>query len=202
MNIQIATKCLLGLALITSVHAAWAHSFNILLIAPLSEPTGQSLLRGFLLATREQDGHEAEESDGHLGGLDSYIIRLDNMPEEPDRLESILRKSTPLFATGLEITNTTSAILEQNSVVVVDLDSSALWSNISLSPEKIAMMDGTSFSNAFRRRYGLHPDKNAIRGYLAARIIATTVRQAEEQSGFDPGKLKESVKQHLQNADW
>ena len=31
-------------------------------------------LRGFLLATKERDGHPDETSNGHLGGLDVYII--------------------------------------------------------------------------------------------------------------------------------
>jgi len=30
-------------------------------------------MQAFLLASGERDRHEAEESDGHLGGLDVYI---------------------------------------------------------------------------------------------------------------------------------
>ncbi len=60
---------------------AGAHRFNVGLLVPLSGPSafaGRQMRDGFLLATRERDGHPDEESDGHLGGLDVYLLAVDH----------------------------------------------------------------------------------------------------------------------------
>jgi hypothetical protein len=66
---------------VLAVTTANAHSFRLGLAAPFSGPQaaiGQQALDGLMLATRERDGHPDESSDGHLGGLDSYLLPLDS----------------------------------------------------------------------------------------------------------------------------
>ena len=76
-------------------------------MAPVSGPDGeigQQALDGFMLATTEQDAHEFEESDGHLGGLDSYVIVIDNSTGETatlEKVENLVRSKKPLFVTGI-----------------------------------------------------------------------------------------------------
>ncbi len=64
---------------------ALAHSFRMALLLPLTgadAAVGRQAVKGFLLATRERDGHPDETSDGHLGGLDVYVLVIDtNRPE-------------------------------------------------------------------------------------------------------------------------
>jgi hypothetical protein len=196
LNISIASKSLLGLIAFAFISAASAHSFNLVFIAAFSEMSGQSALNGFLLATREQDGHENEESDGHLGGLDSYIFRVDTMKGEAallHRLENTIRKSEPLFATGLDLSASTLNMLENNGVVVVEPMSSGFWASLTADPGQLKLINGEDFVSAFRRTYGRDPGLQAIQGYLAARMIATVVRNSDEQAREDPGELKQTL---------
>jgi hypothetical protein len=158
--------------------------------------SGQSALNGFLLATREQDSHENEESDGHLGGLDSYIFKVDNMKGEAallQQLEDTIRKSKPLFATGLDLNDATLNLLENKTVIVVDPVASGFWTSLTVDPDRLKLMDGENFANAFRRAYGYDPDLQAMHGYLAARIIATVVRNSDNLAREDPGELKQAL---------
>ena len=51
--------------------AAFAHSFSVALVAPAGARV--QAMQAFLRASGERDGHETQESDGHLGGLDVYV---------------------------------------------------------------------------------------------------------------------------------
>ena len=205
MNISIASNSLLALIALVFVNTVSAHSFNLVFIAPFSNMSGQSTLNGFLLATREQDSHENEESDGHLGGLDSYIFRVDSMKGEVallNQLENTIRKSEPLFAVGLDLNTATLNMLESNGVAVVDPMSSGFWEPLTLDPGQLKLINGEDFASAFRLAYGHAPDLQAMHGYLAARIVATVVRHSDKQAREDPGALKQMlndvlVKSHL-----
>ncbi len=110
---------ILGLLAGLLANTAVAHSFNLIFIAPFDEMTGQAALDGLLLATGEQDSHEFEESEGHLGGLDSYVFKIDS-DATTDKLEAIIRGTVPLFALGSPVSDTTRELLERHQVVVVD----------------------------------------------------------------------------------
>ena len=196
MRISIVSKSLPGLIAFFFISTAAAHSFNLVFVAPFAKVSGKSALNGFMLATREQDSHENEESDGHLGGLDSYIFRVDTMEGEATllhRLENTIRKSEPLFATGLDLNTATLNMLENNGVVVVDPMSSGFWTSLTVDPDQLKLFDGEDFVSAFQRTYGHDPDQQAIHGYLAARIIAMVVRNSDEPAQEDPGVLKQAL---------
>jgi hypothetical protein len=196
LNISIASKLLPGLIAFVFINTVSAHSFNLVFIAPFEKMSGQSTLNGFMLATREQDSHEDEASDGHLGGLDSYIIRVDTMKGEAallNQLENTIQKSNPLFAVGLDLNTATLNMLENNAVVVVDPKASGFWEPLSVDPGQLNLMDGEDFASAFQRAYGHAPDLQAMHGYLAARIIATVVRTSDEQAREDSGELKQTL---------
>ena len=202
MKIETTAKYLLSLALIFCLNSAWAHSFNILYIAPFSDPAGQSALRGFLLATGEEDAHEAEESDGHLGGLDSYIFKLDHMPGEApgtEQLGIMVQENEFLFAAGI-ISDTRKKMLEDNGIVVVNPVSSNFWAASIAHPAQIKLINGGGFSSAFEAVSGYPPDLQAIQGYLTARIIAAVVRNADQQTLSSPGELTKAVELVLQKS--
>jgi hypothetical protein len=194
LSISITSKALLGFFTLAFISLASAHSFNLVFIAPLEDPTGQSALNGFQLATREQDRHENEELDGHLGGLDSYIFRVGSLEGEValmNQLEKTIRKSKPLFAVGLDLNAASLNMLENNDVVVVDPMSSGLSESLAVDPGQLKLIDGEDFTSAYRRAYGHDPDLQARHGYLAARIVATVVRKSDEQSRKYPSELKQ-----------
>ena len=200
MNISITSKLLIGLIAFVFVNTVSAHSFNLLFIAPLAKMPGQSMLNGFLLATREQDSHENEDSDGHLGGLDSHVYKVDSMKREDALLQHVeytIGKSDPLFATGLDLSASTRSMLEINGVVVVDPMAGRFWTSLIVDPDRLKLMDGENFANLFRRTYGYDPDLQAMHGYLAARIIATVVRNSDDLVREDPGELKQALNEVL-----
>lgn len=205
MKIQINKKILLVIALFVSFSPAWGHSFNIIFIAPISEPAGQSALEGFLFATREQDSHAFEESDGHLGGLDSYVFKVDSgLKPGPlqDRVEMIIRENQPLFATGFIVDTKIESVLEENGVAVVDPMAGGFWPSLIASPDKILRMNGGNFLDEFLKKHGSLPDTKTVRGYLAARVIARVVGEFDSRQRSDPRKLADAVNLELQQGFW
>ena len=192
---------MLGVVLSGPLNPAIAHSFNLLFISPINDLAGRSALNGFLLATREQDAHEFEESDGHLGGLDSYVIRIDSTAGD-NRLVAIIRESVPLFATGSGISDKDREKLEKNNVVLVDPAVSESWPAVQLNPELLKLMNGGSFANAFKHEFGYTPGPDALHGYIAARIIAEVVRGASGSVPLSAQKLKPAVEQALRSPIW
>ena len=71
-------RLILGAAIaIVMAGTASAHSFTVALIAGADGAADQmqSAVNGFLVASAENDGHSAETADGHLGGLDVFLIQ-------------------------------------------------------------------------------------------------------------------------------
>ena len=74
-------KALLLISALAAPGPLQAHSFDIAVVAPYpgsQAQVGASLWQGMRIATREADGHEDEASDGHLGGVDSNLLRIDS----------------------------------------------------------------------------------------------------------------------------
>ena len=177
-----------ALVLAASAGPVWAHSFDVGFLAPLSGADarqGQQALDGFLLATRERDGHPLEESDGHLGGRDSYVIRIDSsrgVEAIRGQLEQLLGGPEIVFLTGVSVSETLAAVgvtPDQNQGIVVDPTDSAVYRAVAIAPETLMTMDGVPFVAAFREAYGYEPDINAIAGYVGARLIAAGVSAVE-----------------------
>jgi len=165
-----------------------AHSFDVGFMAPLSGSDayqGRQALDGFLLATRERDGHTFEESDGHLGGLDSYVIRIDSSRGAEavrGQLDELFDGDGIVFLTGVSVPETLAAagvMPDNDQSILVDPVDSAVYRSAASVPESLVTMDDVPFSAAFREAYGYDPDVYAIGGYVAARFIAAAVSAAE-----------------------
>ncbi len=91
------------------------------------------------------------------------------------------------------LTPATVKVFPSSSVVVVDPMASGFWTSLTVDPDRLKLMDGENFANAFRRAYGYDPDLQAMHGYLAARIIATVVRNSDNLAQEDPGELKQAL---------
>lgn len=201
MSIAKLTIIAFAVLLFTAFDRVQAHDFSLLLLAPFSQQQGQSELQGFLLATREQDGHEDETSDGHLGGLDSHILQLDSS-QGNDALLARLGKSIDgsklLFASGNLEDRRSREILEQAGVQLVEPQKAVYWNSLSGQPGQIRLMNGGSFAQAYRDRYATDVDIDAIRGYLSARLIARVIRQSNEDQRANPAWLNQAISQSLQ----
>ena len=194
-------KLLVGLALIMSYNQVWAHRFSAVFVMPMSgvqQESGRQGLDGFMFATGEEDAHAFEESDGHLGGLDSYILKIDSASGTTimlEQLERLLKEEEPIFVTGILTTDTAEllrGILNNRGVVLVDPIDSAMWRSAVASPDKLKSINGEAFSAAFENKCGYAPNLQVIRGYIAARVIAATVRSLDETNLSDPSLVRKT----------
>ncbi|MFT5506804.1 MAG: hypothetical protein ACI8XC_004532 [Gammaproteobacteria bacterium] len=179
-----------------------AHSFNVIVITPMGEIIPRSMLNGFLLATREQDGHEDETSDGHLGGLDSHVLEIDSSAGNKDsinQLKNLISTSSPLFAVGLDLSESVHKMLQEYEVVVVDPVRNGLWGSVVNYEEQIMIFDGTLFSAAFMRDYRHLPDETAHQAYISARVIASIIRNSDEERRDNPVELRRAAKSLIEN---
>lgn len=149
--------------------AAWAHSFNVVMVVPddLAQGVRDDMAAAFLVASEEQDGHANEESDGHLGGLDVYITlaavgdraRID--AADPDIL------ALPLAGEARS----------GDAVILRAIDAG--------SPKAAGFLNRAAgagfspFADRFATRTGRTPGTEATAAYLAARHIDLAVRELE-----------------------
>jgi ABC-type branched-subunit amino acid transport system substrate-binding protein len=185
---QFLTALFIGSVLAMGCGPARAHSFNLGFVTTLTGPhasRGKQALDGFLLATGERDAHPGEESDGHLGGLDVYVFRIDsNLGAEAvrRRLRELLRGQRLMFVTGVYEPGVMEAVDEAvrgTEALFVDPTDSAMFRASGGDSKKLSTMTQKEFSASFRHKYGYEPGASAARGYIAARLIAATVRALE-----------------------
>ncbi len=182
--------CLI-VCLMPLIYPNWAlsHSFNLVFIAPSSAQQAESIERGLRLAAREQDAHAFEESDGHLGGLDVYLIRIDASRTHDER-QRIVRESQPLFAYGVEFDADARAMLERASVIPIEPERARFWATIERAPRALTRFDGSAFVDGYRSAHGGEPDAAALRAYVAARVVAAVVRESSERDRGRPERLR------------
>ncbi len=152
---------------------AQAHSFRMALLLPLTgadAAAGRQAVDGFLLATRERDGHPDETSDGHLGGLDVYVMVIDANRPEGGVLGAIGEQRIEFLA-GIF-----SPALSAEIVRRYGDDGPFLIAFDPLPTANPTTMDGEPFAAAFAREQGQAPGPRAIQAYVAARLIARAVR--------------------------
>ena len=200
-------KILIAVMLMVITSEGSAHSFNLGFVAPMSGPeadSGKQALDGFMLATTEQDAHLFEESDGHLGGLDSYVIRIDSSADDKttiNRIEKLLRSKKPLFVAGifsLEFASEISNRLKNSEAVLVNPVDSRMWQRLVEEPEKLTTMSREPFNAKFLAAYGYAPTADVHKGYIAARLIASTVRSLPESLLEDRDELMRALSQFQQ----
>lgn len=159
-----------GVLLTAGAASAAAHSFTTLLVAPAAgeqAEVGKQALDGFLYATRERDAHANETADGHLGGMDVYVRRV-----EPAAVASMAAEADEVEAAAgfldADLSRRLAPLLGGRVAVVLDLDN--------FPPADPTDMDGRPFADVFEQAYGYAPTGAAVAGYRAARAIDRAVR--------------------------
>ena len=158
------------------VQLAQAHEFVVAISANGTESDLilTDAVRGFLLATTERDAHPDETSNGHLGGLDVYIIpqtanvgaRFPSLKDAPSDLPDII-----LVIGAADPDDVALDLSRKESVTMISgtLLSTNLWSGT-------ATTDSTSFAARYTSTYQQPASKWAADGYNAARRIDDAVR--------------------------
>ena len=153
-------------------NAAMAHEFTTALYVT-GENRAQRLaeaVNGFLLAADERDGHPAETSDGHLGGVDVQILPLP---------EAMAASVTGLNGTA-QIPPDVMVILGDAPVPAAVLAELGFEGSVVPSgalPDSWAADDSAgSFAQRYRSAYGAEPSVAAAQGYNAARRLDIAIR--------------------------
>jgi hypothetical protein len=164
----------------------WAHSFDIAVIAPFSGPAatvGSSLWQGMRVATREADGHPQETSDGHLGGVDSNLRRIDSQADAAQvarQLRALGESQGFLIAVlGPDQTPMLEALPEGVPAVVLLVANEDAPAPNHFTPPALSAASRLAFSDAYSHFYGSAPDTVAQRGYAIARLIDIAVRPTD-----------------------
>ncbi len=156
--------------------SAQAHEFVVTIRAVGAERdlVLADALRGFLLATKERDGHPDETSNGHLGGLDVYII-----PQTGENVVGFpILKMAPSDHSNITVvvgaSGAVDAVLEQvgkegPAMRAGALHGANLWSGTAPS-------NSAGFAARYNLAYQQPASKWAADGYNAARRIDDAVR--------------------------
>ena len=158
---------------------ALAHSFNVALVLPTPSAQEEQFHMGFMLATTQRDSHPDETSDGHLGGLDVYVIVVQVLEAVADDIDIVVVAASQqafdtLTAVQLRLGQTPFAHSDQPGVA--------------------------RFISAYKAAYGMAPTVDAAQGYNAAQRIEVAVR---DQSGVDDkALLVRSFKESARTFTW
>ncbi len=184
---------------------ASAHSFNVaLLVSPSSAAAndGGQIRDGFVLATRERDGHRDEESDGHLGGLDVYLFLIDDRDNPLAGARSLLEQRTIDILAVIGPDNLVETIrpLTAGSQTILLAPGQTPFSASSATSTATETPAVRAFIEAFKAEFGYLPAQSAARGYTAARRIAAAVRA---QGGVsDKSALRQALRASESGFDW
>lgn len=160
----------LAIAVSLAGTAVQAHSFSLSVITVGDDATArlESAVRGILLASQERDSHADEESDGHLGGLDVYIVA---QPVDGAAPVSGLVGASP------EIIDI--AVVLGPDALAQQAISGIEFPTVAIRPGTITagLADpGSEFATRYETAYGTKPNEAAIEGYNAARRVDLAVR--------------------------
>jgi hypothetical protein len=156
--------------------AALAHEFVVALraVGAERETILTDAVRGFLLATAERDAHADETSNGHLGGLDVYIIPFPN--SVADRFPELKAAPTdrPDIVVVIGPPEDSTAELEKAGRDIVSirpglLDCANRWG-------AVEAQEPDSFAARYSSAYEQLASRWAAEGYNAARRIDDAIR--------------------------
>ena len=153
-----------------------AHSFSAAIVTDSNDGGArlQSTLEGFLLATRERDGHADETSDGHLGGLDVHVVPLEvEAPAAFARLwEEMETRADILLVAGSDALYDAAVATAGSKTVVLHpgrLPPEDYWKGITGA-------DKSEFAIRYHNTHKRLPNRGAAEGYNAARRIDLAIR--------------------------
>jgi hypothetical protein len=156
----------LGMLLVSgSASPASAHSFNTVMLLPAPYNDVQlrrDMMQAFLLASEERDGHPDETSNGHLGGLDVFVI----FTTEPGTGAHII--ATPLAGVPMPYTNGPATLGPPDLTSKTAIALLTTPADPSLPP----------FASRFEATIGQPPGPEAKAVYVTARLIGLAVRMA------------------------
>jgi len=177
-NHILSTSLVIILLMAATTNNAKAHSFKVGFLVPL---TGENVSQGrdafdaVLLAADERDRHPDNHADGHLGGLDGYVLKIDTNRDKQEVLKDISQmvKSDDIqFLTGLIPSKISYLVVQQLQNTTTHFIDTPIK-----DITEMTTMSGEGFTISFNRRYGRSPSLSARKGYRIARDLDQIVRK-------------------------
>ncbi len=172
--------------------AAAAHSFSVAIIASDAESAARlpSVVRGFLVASAERDGHSDETADGHIGGLDVFVTPL---PSEAANAITGLIGATP---ESYEV----AIVLGANPAAAEDVQG-VVATTIIMAPGALPSdAQRLGFEEQYQARFRAPPDLAAAQGYNAARRIDLAVRRFGDLS--ETAAIRQALRDSAAGIEW
>ncbi len=161
-----------------------AHAFDVAIYASYAggaASEGEQLWKGMRVASGEQDGHPFETADGHLGGVDSNLLRVARSGSA-DRLNGVLDAMVQRQGVAILVLSPRDlAVVDRLAVglplvVVVAGQAPLLRNGLALHPVSgVSEAAAHRFNLRYRQQYGEPATRVAGSGYAAARLIADAV---------------------------
>jgi hypothetical protein len=196
-NNPIIASMLIGVFAASISWPAAAHEFTVAIVGDGSvadtEAQVAEVVRGFIVAADERDGHVNETSDGHLGGLDvqirvlpsgaaAAVEELVGVPKDPADITFLLDPMTLAMSSG-------EPALRLNTVI---------FRPGALPPRN--KREASSFDVRFWALYGRVPTEAAEQGYNAARRIDSAIRPL---GGLEPRTaIEAALAGTVEGIDW
>lgn len=172
--------------------AAAAHSFSVAILAADAASAEQlpSAVRGFLVASAERDAHPDETADGHIGGLDVFLIPLPT--EAAEGIGGLIGTAPDSFDI---------VVVTGDDLSGVDGVPGVIATTIIMTPGALpddAQRSG--FTERYLARFAVQPDRAAAQGYNAARRIDLALRPFGGLSETDA--IREALRETADGIDW
>ncbi|WP_306259484.1 hypothetical protein [Pararhizobium sp. IMCC21322] len=170
---SIIASAIIGLVAGADPSPALAHEFTVAIVGDglADDPVTHvaEAVRGFIVATRENDGHAFETSDGHLGGLDVQIWVL-----PPGGAAAVAE----LVGSPAETADIALLLGPVPSAMGIG-DAALGLATIFVRPAALPSPDlraASGFAGRFRAQFGHEASEAAEQGYNAARRIDRAIR--------------------------
>ncbi len=177
---------------------AWADRFYVALVMPITGAGAQNseeLRKGFMLATTLRDSHGDEESDGHLGNLDSYVRIINangNVSANLKRLWNLDEVNIVAAFTYDKTQSLITRLLEGKNIALLQPGQTPF--NTKDQPAVSA------FIAAYAQAYTTPPTASSAQGFNAAQRIDAAVRAQDGISDLEA--LQRSFRQTGDNFTW
>lgn len=177
-NNFLSTSLTIFLLMAATLNNAEAHSFKVGFLVPLTGEyvdQGRDAVDALLLAADERDGHPDNHADGHLGGLDVYVLKIDTNRDNQASLNDIshmVKTDDIQFITGL----IPPKLGEQISLQLKNTTAHYIGTPVD-NIANMATMSGEGFAASFSRRYSRSPSLSARQGYRIALYLDRIVRE-------------------------
>ena len=176
--------------------AVQAHDFTaaLLVLGEDRELRLAEAVRGFLLAADERDGHDAETSDGHLGGVDVHVLPL------PRAAAGLVEGLSGAPDDPPDIVVVIASAPDADTAGEVDPDASLVISPGVLPAGWEADTTAEGFAARYRKAFGTVPGEAAALGYHAARRLDAAIRPLDGVSRR--GALAAELRATESRFDW